>query len=177
MTIAPAMLRPDPTLASVRLLCCDVDGVLTDGGLYYGAQGEAQKRFHVLDGLGLKMLMQAGIAVCIVTQGSSRSISARARALGIDLCFTGVEDKSVPVRALMSERSLVAEQVAHIADDINDLSLLELAGIAVTVPNGVEAVRQVCQFVTRQSGGHGAVRELCDAILISRTEWPEMAAR
>lgn len=168
----PEELRPDAALARVRLLCCDVDGVMTDGGLYYGDTGEAFKRYSVLDGQGLKMLMAAGVDICIVTQGRSGAITSRARALGIVHCYTGIEDKAEVVRGLMTKLGIGADEVAHIADDINDMSLLELVGVAVTVPNGVAAVRAVSRFVTRTTGGHGAVRELAEAILASRTGWP-----
>ncbi len=168
----PEELRPDPSLARVKLLCCDVDGVMTDGGLYYGESGEAFKRYSVLDGQGLKMLMAAGVEICIVTQGRSGAITSRARALDIAHCHTGVEDKAEVVLGLMAEMGIEADAVAHIADDINDLSLLRLVGVAVTVPNGVPAVRAVSRFVTSSVGGSGAVRELAEAILRSRDLWP-----
>jgi len=154
-------------------LCCDVDGVLTDGGLYYGEQGEEPiKRFHVLDGMGIKMLLNAGISVCFVSQGKSSAISARARALGIEYCFTGIENKVEPVTALMAMLGIAASEVAHIADDVNDISLIDFVGVAVTVPGGVIEVRRRCKFVTQKEGGAGAVRELCEAILASQALWP-----
>lgn len=170
---SPSLIGPTPELARIRLLCCDVDGVMTDGGLYYDADGEAQKRFHVLDGQGLKMLMREGVAVCVVTQGRAGSIAARAQALGIEHVFTGVEDKTVPVRILMQRLGLASEQVAHIADDVNDLSLLAFVGLPITVPNGVSEVSRICRFITHTPGGTGAVREVCDAILAARAQWPD----
>ena len=164
----PRPLEPGPELAGIRLLSCDVDGVLTDGGLYYDKDGYAMARFHVLDGMGLKRLQQSGVRICFVSQSRSPAIEARARALGIDRCLTGIEDKRDVVADYARSLGFGLDAVCHIADDINDLSLLRNAGVAVTVPGGVPEVMQVCRFVTRAPGGHGAVRELCEAILASR---------
>lgn len=166
----PARLSAGPHLAGIRLLSCDVDGVLTDGGLYYDKDGYAMARFHVLDGTGLKRLQQAGVRTCFVTQSRSAAIEARARALGIDSCLMGVEDKRDVVADLASEWGFTLAEVCHIADDVNDLTLLRAVGVPVTVPSGVSEVKDVCSFVTHAEGGQGAVRELCEAIIASRSE-------
>lgn len=160
---------PHPALGAVKLLCCDVDGVLTDGGLYFDKDGLSMLRFHVQDGIGLKLLMRAGIRTCFISQSENQVIRTRAAALGIDDCFTGVENKLHPITELASGLGLRMEEVCHIADDINDLTLLEAVGVPVTVPGGVAAVKHVCRFVTRAPGGAGAVRELCEAILAARS--------
>lgn len=162
-------LNAAPMLAKVRLLCCDVDGVLTDGGLYFDHNGLALLRFHVQDGIGLKALMGAGIRTCFISQSENRVIRTRAAALGIDYCFTGIENKFQPITELASSLSLRMEEICHIADDVNDLTLLEAVGVPVTVPGGVAEVMRVCRFVTRTPGGAGAVRELCDAILAAKS--------
>ena len=164
----PKILTPGPHLAGVRMLTCDVDGVLTDGGLYYDANGYAMARFHVLDGMGLKRLQAAGFRTCFVTQSHSPAIAARARALGIDLCLMGVEDKHDVVADVAGEFGFTLAEVCHIADDVNDLSLLRAVGVSVTVPNGMPEVKSVCRLITSIPGGSGAVRELCEAILASR---------
>lgn len=164
----PTLVQAGPLLAGIRLLCCDVDGVLTDGGLYYDKDGYAMARFHVLDGMGLKRLQQAGVRTCFVSQSQSPAIAARARALGIDRCLLGVDDKRNVVADLATEFGFTLAEVCHIADDVNDLSLLRVVGVPVTVPGGVSEVQGVCQFVTRAEGGFGAVRELCEAIIASR---------
>jgi 3-deoxy-D-manno-octulosonate 8-phosphate phosphatase (KDO 8-P phosphatase) len=164
----PEPLRPTPDLARVALLTCDVDGVLTDGGLYFDGAGVAMLRFHVLDGLGLKALQAADVRVAFVTQSQNLTIAARARALGIAHCLMGLDDKLAPVTELAQRHGIGLDRVCHIADDVNDLTLLEAVGIAVTVPGGVRRVHEVAHFVTQNHGGHGAVRELCDVILNSR---------
>lgn len=147
-----------------------MDGVLTDGGLYYNHDGHCMVKFNVLDGIGLKRLGAAGIKTCFITMTNSTIIAQRAKVLGIDYCFLGVEDKLEKIRAITAETGIGFEETAHIADDINDLSLLKAVGIPVTVPNAVDEVKDVCRFVTRRPGGYGAVRELCDAILAARAQ-------
>lgn len=163
-------LAPGPDLAGIRLLCCDVDGVLTDGGLYYDSGGHSMLRFHVLDGMGLKRLMGAGVQTCFISQSKNNTIIARAKALGIDHCFTGIDEKKDVVATLAAQQGFGLDAVCHIADDVNDLSLLRAVGVPVTVPHGVAEVRDICRFVTRATGGNGAVRELCEAIIASRSE-------
>jgi len=164
----PHILMPSPELAKVRLLCCDVDGVMTDGRLYYDANGTNMVQFHVLDGLGLKKLMAGGVAVCMISQSRTPIIARRAKELGIDNCFTGVDDKLSTVTNLANRLGISFGEIAHIADDENDLALLKAVGIPVTVPNGVASVKNVAKFVTATRGGKGAIRELCEAILSSK---------
>mgnify|MGYP003394923752 CR=1 FL=1 len=163
----PPLLVPGPHLASVRMLCCDVDGVLTDGGLYYDSNGRALLRFHVLDGQGLKRVQERGVKVCFISQSEGGPIKQRAKVLGIDHCLMGVDDKLAAIEPLLSSLGISLQETAHIADDLNDISLLKAVGVAVTVPGGVPEVKQIAQFVTRAEGGHGAVRALCDALLAS----------
>ncbi|MCB1466839.1 MAG: hypothetical protein KDK08_06790 [Rhizobiaceae bacterium] len=160
-------LGPDPVFRRIRLLCCDVDGVLTDGGLYFDRNGIAMLRFHVRDGHGLKSVMAAGIEICFISQSRNEIISARATALGVRHCYTGVDDKLEPVLELARRGGYGLDSVCHIADDLNDLTLLRAVGVAVTVPSSCLEVRQHCHFMTSADGGRGAVRELCDAILVS----------
>lgn len=166
----PALLRAGHHLAGIRMLSCDVDGVLTDGGLYYDKDGYAMARFHVLDGMGLKRLQQAGVRTCFVTQSRSAAIEVRAHVLGIDRCVMGVDDKRDVVADLAREWGFTLAEVCHIADDLNDLSLLQAVGVPVTVPGGVREVKDICLFETQTEGGFGAVRELCEAIIASRDE-------
>jgi 3-deoxy-D-manno-octulosonate 8-phosphate phosphatase (KDO 8-P phosphatase) len=164
----PPLLLPGPHFARTRLLSCDVDGVLTDGGLYYDATGKALLRFHVADGIGLKRLRAAGVKTCFISQSATGPIDARARDLGIDFCFTGVEEKRAVIAKLAQEGGFSLAETVHIADDVNDLSLLRAVGVAVTVPNASAEVKAVAHFMTRTPGGEGAVRELCDAIIASQ---------
>lgn len=156
-------------LASIKLLCCDVDGVMTDGGLYYDDSGHSMIKFNVLDGIGLLNLKKFGVKTAVISMTNSPIITKRAQKLGIDFCHIGVEDKLTVMKKILRECDLSLNQVCHIADDINDLTLLEAIGVPVTVPNGVDNVKNVCRFVTKREGGAGAVREICDAIIKSKT--------
>lgn len=155
-------------LSGIRILSCDVDGVLTDGGMYFGKDGLELLRFHVQDGTGLKLVRALGIRLCFISQSNNPIIKRRAEVLGIDFCHLGVEDKSVVMRDLCVMLDIPLSEVCHIADDVNDLTLLKSVGVPVTVANGVQAVRDVCCHVTSKSGGDGAVRELCELILRAR---------
>ena len=152
-------------LKSVKLLCCDIDGVMTDGGMYYGTEGQIMVKFNVLDGMGIKLIQNIGIKTCFVTMSNTKIIQSRADVLGIDYCFMGISDKKEKIEELIAELSISFNETAHIADDVNDLSLLSAVGCAVTVPNGVDEVKAAAKFVTSKAGGEGAVRELCDCIL------------
>jgi len=168
MHMPPTLPAADPSFARIRLLCSDVDGVLTDGGLYYGPSGVELSRFHVLDGQGLKALRSAGVATCFVTMSDNAQIRRRAADLGIDHCLTGISDKVLAVGQLVETLGLAWEEIAHIADDTNDLGLLDRVGLPVAVPNAVAETAAACRYVTRRAGGAGAVRELCDALIRSR---------
>jgi 3-deoxy-D-manno-octulosonate 8-phosphate phosphatase (KDO 8-P phosphatase) len=164
----PEELFAHPDLARIRLLCCDIDGVLTDGGLYYADDGTCFARFHVLDGMGLKRVQAAGVKLAFISQSRTSYIAARARDLGVDFCYTGVENKLEIMTDILSQLDFGREAVAHIADDVNDLSLLLVVGLPITVPGGMPEVKAACRFVTQAAGGNGAVRELCEAILLAK---------
>ncbi len=155
-------------LKSVKLLSCDVDGVLTDGGLYYDADGKELRRFHVLDGLGIQNLMDAGVQVCIISRSTTTAIAHRAKALGITHCYLGVKNKIETMNQLLVELGLNLEDVAHIGDDINDLELLLKVGLPVTVPRAVNEVKDIARLITEKNGGDGAVREITDMIILSK---------
>ena len=157
-------------LKSIKLLCCDIDGVMTDGGLYYGPEGQVMVKFNVLDGMGIKLIQKIGIKTCFVTMSNNKIIQSRAEVLGIDYCFMGITDKRQKIEELTKELSIDLSDTAHIADDVNDLSLLEIVGCAIAVPNAVKKVKEIAHFMTSQSGGKGAVRELCDCILEAKQE-------
>jgi 3-deoxy-D-manno-octulosonate 8-phosphate phosphatase (KDO 8-P phosphatase) len=151
--------------ARIRLMIFDVDGVLTDGGLHYGTRGEAIKRFNVLDGLGIRLLQQAGVATAIITARKSRIVAKRADDLGIHHVQQGVHDKKTAFEQLLSHTGTDAADSGFIGDDLIDLPVLSCVGFAASVPNGHEEVRTRVHYVTQAPGGHGAVRELCDFIL------------
>jgi 3-deoxy-D-manno-octulosonate 8-phosphate phosphatase (KDO 8-P phosphatase) len=149
----------------IRVAAFDVDGVLTDGGLYYTDSGEELKRFNVRDGHGLKMLRDSGVTPAIITSRTSRCVAERARNLGIDLLFQGVADKLVAFRELLERCGVEATACAYAGDDLVDLPVMKRCGLAVTVPGAPAAVLRQAHFVTQARGGEGAAREICELIL------------
>ena len=152
----------------IRLLTCDVDGVLTDGQLYYGDDGREMKAFSSLDGVGLKMLAGIGITIAWITGSNARAVAHRAKALGVHRLLQGTEDKLAPWNRLRAELDLPTAACAHIGDDLPDLPLLLHCGLGVTVPHAPEAVKSRAHYITRREGGRGAVREVCELILAAQ---------
>jgi 3-deoxy-D-manno-octulosonate 8-phosphate phosphatase (KDO 8-P phosphatase) len=150
---------------TVRLMAFDVDGVFTDGTLYYGIDGDALKAFNILDGLGLKLLQKAGIQTAIITGRQSPMVERRFSELGVDFVIQGREDKGQALLHLANELALEKKDIGYMGDDFPDLTTLEVAGFFASVPNAPPQVQESASFVTIKTGGHGAVRELCDFIL------------
>jgi len=151
----------------VRLLTCDVDGVLTDGRIYIDDQGRELKAFSALDGVAMHRLADAGIVVAWITGSAAPAVTHRAQQLRIPHLVVDVQDKLVPWQRLRAELGLAPEQCAHIGDDLADIPLLAACGFAATVPHAPAAVRAHAHYVTARDGGSGAVRELADLILIA----------
>jgi 3-deoxy-D-manno-octulosonate 8-phosphate phosphatase (KDO 8-P phosphatase) len=152
----------------VRLLTCDVDGVLTDGRIYIGDDGREMKAFFALDGVGLRMLAAAGVAIGWITGSNAPVVALRARSLGVAHVVQGAEDKLAPWNALRTKLDVAPSACAHIGDDLPDLAVLERCGLALTVPHAPAALIERAHYVTRREGGLGAVREACDLILSAR---------
>jgi 3-deoxy-D-manno-octulosonate 8-phosphate phosphatase (KDO 8-P phosphatase) len=163
------MSTPSPNARGIRLLTCDVDGVLTDGRIYVDDDGREQKAFNALDGVGLKLLMEAGITVAWITGSRAPAVLHRARSLGVARVIQGAEDKLTPWQALVRALDLPPAACAHIGDDLPDIPVLARCGFAVSVPHAPAAVRAQAHFVTEREGGMGAVRELCEMILAARS--------
>ena len=151
--------------AKVKLFIFDVDGVLTDGGLHYGAEGEAFKTFNVQDGLGIKLLQESGVLTGIISARRSPQVTARAKDLAIEFVHQGGHDKLTPFKALLAQLELTEEQVAFIGDDVVDIPILSRVGFAVAVPNARPEVLSRVHHVTQNRGGHGAVREACEFVM------------
>jgi len=149
----------------VRLLILDVDGVLTDGRLYFSAQGEELKCFHVRDGAGIVQVLRAGLQVAVISGRQSLAVDKRMGELGVTWVRQGVQDKGVVMHELLGTLSLGPQALACIGDDIPDLPLLCEARLAVSVADAHPCVTARAHYVTRARGGEGAVRELCDLIL------------
>ena len=157
-------------LANVRVLAMDVDGVLTDGGILYSSDGIEQKRFHVADGLGLTVLQQLGVSVLWITGRESPIVTRRAKELQISGVLQGVRDKGAVLIEFSREQAIPLEDIAYAGDDWNDLTAFHVAGVRIAVANAVPEVLSAADAVTELSGGNGAVREICEAILEARGE-------
>jgi len=151
--------------ARVQLMTLDVDGVLTDGRLYYGPQGEAIKVFDVRDGHGIKMLLKHGVGVALLSSRSSDIVSARARELGILRVLQGRSDKGHAFATLLSDTGIDNENSGFMGDDLPDLPPMRAAGFAVTVANGCDAAQAAAHWISPHPGGRGAVRALAEFIL------------
>lgn len=157
--------------ARIRLVVSDVDGVLTDAGVYYSAAGEELKRFSMRDGMGVELLRDAGIRTALMTRENSPIVATRAKKLQIENLWSAQRDKGATLPGLVAELGLMPDQVAYIGDDVNDLGALAWVateGLAVCPADAVNKVREAAHFVTAARGGHGAFRELCDLILDQR---------
>ncbi len=165
------MTAPDRALARrVALLVLDVDGVLTDGRLWYGDGGEALKAFHVRDGYGIKRLLAAGVSVAVISGRSSPAVALRMRELGVTEVLQGVEDKGAALEALLARLKVAPGDCACLVDDAPDLPLLRAVGLPAAVADAEPEVLAAARHVTRRPGGAGAVREFCDWLLAARTE-------
>jgi len=157
-------------LKRVKLLLCDVDGVLTDGGLYMG-DGQEMKRFHIPDGLGLRLLQTQGIKVGWVSRRPSPATTARAKDLKIDFLEQTTGCKVEVVKAILKGNGLTWKNLAYVGDDVVDIGVLKRAGAAIAVANGICEVKKLAHYVTRAGGGQGAVREVVDLILKAQNKW------
>lgn len=164
-------------IKDVRLLVLDVDGVLTDGKLYYGPNGSEIKAFSTLDGHGIKLLQRTGVEVAIITGRCSEQVSRRAEALGIRHVIQGREDKFTALKELLGQNPLPLEQVAMMGDDWPDLHAMLNVGLALTVPNAHVEVRQRAHWQSQSTGGFGAVREACDLILLAQGNYMSSLAQ
>jgi 3-deoxy-D-manno-octulosonate 8-phosphate phosphatase (KDO 8-P phosphatase) len=151
-------------LRAVRLLCLDVDGVLTDGHLYWSPGGIWSQRFSVRDGYGIKLVQQLGVELAVLSGGDVASARDRCQSLGIRHAYFGISDKVAVFRDVAGTLGIAPAETAFIGDELVDLPLLELVGFSATVPDAVDEVRAAVHYVTRRPGGDGAVRELCDLL-------------
>ena len=149
----------------VRLALFDVDGVLTDGRVYLSATGETFKAFHILDGLGLKMLAASGVTLGAISGRKSAAAARRARETGLAHLMLGVDDKLAAYRKLLRRLSVSEEETAYMGDDLPDLPVLRRCGLALSVPGAADLVRAHAHYVTMRPGGEGAVREVCELIM------------
>ncbi|MDG2079918.1 MAG: HAD-IIIA family hydrolase [Pseudomonadales bacterium] len=161
----------------IKLLALDVDGVMTDGKLYFGHQGESLKSFSILDGLGIKLLRDCGIECAIITGRSSEIVEKRATELSIKHVVQGREDKLTALMELLAQLNLSQEHAAYMGDDLPDLSAIRFCRFGITVANAYPAVKQHADWVCSNSGGSGAVREAADILLTANGHYDDVIAR
>ena len=161
-------------LQQVQLLVLDVDGVLTDGGLWFDAEGQLSKRFDVRDGLGIRLLRESGIQIAFLSGGQGGATEVRARQLGISHCLTGIKDKPTALTALQNQLGVSVEQTAFMGDDLNDLAVRPVVGLLFAPADACRPIRKSADAVLRHRGGHGAVRELSERILQGRGLWTRL---
>ena len=170
-------LTAEQRAARVRLMVLDVDGVLTDGRLYYGPQGEAMKVFDVRDGHGIKMLMSNGVEVALLSARNSEMVSVRARELGIARVMQGRSDKAGAFATLLADAAVASDAGGYIGDDLPDLPAMRTAGFAATVADGCDAVKAAAHWISPHPGGRGAVRALAEFIVRAKGADPTSAVR
>jgi YrbI family 3-deoxy-D-manno-octulosonate 8-phosphate phosphatase len=152
-------------LEHVKLIIFDVDGTMTDGGMYYSADGDVMKKFHVKDGMGIVLLKKAGFKIAIMTSEDSPIAAARANKLGVDATILGCHNKTDAVKTLAEEMELELKQIAFMGDDVNDLHAMDLVGFSACPADAVDAIKHIADYVCQANAGHGAVRELAEIIL------------
>ncbi|MDR5736777.1 MULTISPECIES: HAD family hydrolase [unclassified Caballeronia] len=171
--------KPSPAVeraSRIRLMAFDIDGVFTDGSLYFTATGDTMKSFNSLDGYGLKQLERIGVQTAIITGRQSGIVAARAKELGITHLYQGVEDKTVALEELLAKTGISATDAGYMGDDWPDLAVMGRCGFAAAPANAHPEVVQRVHFVATLRGGHGAVREVCDAILRAQGRYDDMLA-
>lgn len=157
-------------LAKIKLLACDVDGVFSDGRIYMGQDGEELKAFHTRDGYGIKALQNIGVQVAVITGRSSNMVEKRMTSLGVKYVLQGCENKQPALKALQTQLGISANSTASIGDDMPDLGMFQASNIKVCVADGHPIVQQKADYITHINGGYGAVRELCDLILLANNK-------
>ena len=160
-------------LKAIRLVACDVDGVLTDGGLHYDEKGHISKRFDVRDGLALRMLQGAGITIALMSGGRSGAIQHRAQHLDLDYCYVGISDKLTEIQSLARHLDIKNDEIAFLGDDLNDLAVRPAVGLLVATADSVLALQRQADWVLTRPGGHGAVREFAEVLLSSQRKLTE----
>lgn len=170
------MLQLTEQLKHIRLAIFDVDGVLTDGRLYYDDHGNEFKAFHAHDGHGMKLLQESGVPIAIITARQSKLVNKRMQDLGIQYVYQGARDKLIAFEALITQLEIKPTECCYVGDDILDLAVMRRCGVAITVPTGHELVKEYAQYITQAQAGQGAAREVCDMIVKAQGKWDTLMA-
>ena len=164
-------------LEKIKLIVSDVDGVLTDGGIYISNSGEQVRKFNVKDGLGVKLLQEEGIDVALISGGNGASIVERAKALNIKYCFTGIKDKGEVIKELQEKLGILIKETAFIGDDLNDIPTKPFVSLLISPANAISEFKKVSDCSLLKKGGDGAFREFSDKVLQSKKNWFEIKKR
>ena len=167
---------PVEVASNIRMLVLDVDGVLTDGGLYYDLQNQVIKRFDVQDGLGIKIAMKAGIGIAVITGLVSAAVEKRVTDLGIEDYYAGFKDKRASLNEIREKHNLAWEQIAYLGDDWVDISVMAMVGLPLAVANAQPEVKHIARYVTGAAGGQGAVREVIRHLLMAQGKYEAILA-
>ena len=155
-------------ISQIKIVLTDVDGVLTDGSLYYTDEGLVMKKFFVRDGMGAVLLKDKGIEVGILTSDNSEIAETRGKRLNLDLVYTGIKNKKEAIEEICSLRKIKSENIAFIGDDVNDLEALKFVGLSACPDDAINSIRSIVDYVCKNKGGGGAFRELADLILANK---------
>jgi len=155
----------------IKLLILDIDGVCTDGKLYFNEQGEALKVFHAHDGLGMKLLQKSSVIIAVISARNSAAVNYRLQSLGITHVYQGQENKLIAFETILKELQLIEDEVAYLGDDLPDLPIIRRVGLGMCVANANQHVKKHARHITTQSGGNGAVREVCELIMQAQNTW------
>ncbi len=158
--------------SKIKCLIVDVDGVLTNGQIHYTNNGDEIKSFHVHDGLGMKMLLNANIEIAVITSRQSEILTRRMNELGVKHVYQGAKEKISAYENLKAKLNLEDEEMAMVGDDLPDVPLFKKVGLSITVANAASGITNHTDWQTLKSGGHGAVREICEFILTAQNAWP-----
>ncbi len=156
-------------LKQIRIVATDVDGVLTDAGMYYSESGDEWKKFNTRDGMGIKLLQKAGFVTAIITQERTKLVARRAEKLAIPELHQGVMDKLSVLREMVARHGVSLDQVAYIGDDVNDLEALQAVGFSASPADGMPVIHAAVDYICKKKGGEGCVRELAELLLLART--------
>jgi len=167
-------MKLDLRMQSIELILSDVDGVMTDGGITYDNQGIETKTFHVRDGMGIKLWQKTGHRFGVITARSSHIVKLRMDELGVEFIRQGTEQKLATAQQIIAELKLEPQNVCYIGDDLTDVGLMKSVGMSASVADAADDVKKVAHYVTKSTGGKGAIRELIEMILKSQNRWSEL---
>ncbi len=152
----------------IKVVLTDVDGVLTDGGMYYAENGDIMKKFHTRDGMGISLLRKNSISTVIITKEKTKFVKKWAKKMNVDKLYDGIIKKENIIDVICNQFKVKFDELAYIGDDVNDVKLLKLVGFSATPSDGIESVRKLCDYVCNEKGGNGAFREFADLIIKNR---------